>query len=852
MRKQKEILFYIRDLILRKSLYYSILYLILSLIIGISTIIYNYFFIPELTTIKVVVKGIGLVWLIAVILGPLRLLILFILSWILPERFFYFILRKYDDGRLNQTRVLENNRKALDTWASQKIRDRVTHDLKSIKNQWRKQFYPTVGIITGFGLIISLVFIPTKIKESSYDELVKGSYSSARPSLPPIPDTLIYNYGDNFELGSYSNCIGRVTETIKSNSFLDRDLIVNWYNKGRFIKTQYIQVDSIPKIHSVECVVTPPSYLKLLPYSNDDTIYVYKNSLITFNCTGLLLDKVSCLVSRETISIESDIVWRGENSIALVDDKDRVLFKPTIIELKDNAPAIKITENTSDSLWLLITDDFGLNELSINELSKNIQGTSIELSLAWGQSDAYTIKVRDVVNQNTNRVIRRPEESKDDLLTRLSMDASNKLGLKEDQQKTIVEYSREAKKSETISQSKEEKDESNTEIKKENEKYEAWMKELNMLWNEELLVSLLNEVDTLANQSLDSAIQSVVQELLDSEVAEEKRAIIKKLDALPKDGNEREEQAKEAVKKLSELLNDDIASIQESNVQRIKNLLKSSWLTSLLQEDLRNITLAVNKASVQKNLFAIEEHIQDSLSYLLVHEQALGMALSEVSNNLSNDMRSLINAYYGSGNIDALFGYVLYDLNELSRILYDILESEKQALNTAKKNCKNGKPGKTGKPSSAGQGKPGPKGMPNEGKQPGGRKKGKNGETREEGKDGESGSSGKGLPKESELLKQIEALSDKALKEGKNELLMELLRLKEDLLFKGGSKDERIEQIEEKLWLVNNSVFSKEEQGAERSAEEGQLLQEKELEFEIMPSSKSGTSDLPLPILKRK
>jgi hypothetical protein len=52
--------------------------------------------------------------------------------------------------------------------------------------------------------------------------------------------------------------------------------------------------------------------------------------------------------------------------------------------------------------------------------------------------------------------------------------------------------------------------------------------------------------------------------------------------------------------------------------------------------------------------------------------------------------------------------------------------------------------------------------------------------------------------------------------------------------------------------LVNNSVFSKEEQGAERSAEEGQLLQEKELEFEIMPSSKSGTSDLPLPILKRK
>jgi len=81
---------------------------------------------------------------------------------------------------------------------------------------------------------------------------------------------------------------------------------------------------------------------------------------------------------------------------------------------------------------------------------------------------------------------------------------------------------------------------------------------------------------------------------------------------------------------------------------------------------------------------------------------------------------------------------------------------------------------------------------------------------------------------------------------------MELQRLKEDLLFKGGSKEERIEQIEEKLWLVNNSVFLKEEQGAERSAEEGQLLQEKELEFEIMPSSKSGTSDLPLPILKRK
>ena len=592
--------------------------------------------------------------------------------------------------------------------------------------------------------------------------------------------------------------------------------------------------------------------MELQPYSGSDTLYIYPDSRLQFRLTGLLLNKIQGLVSRETIDLSKPFLWKPNTTIEFVDHQNKLLYEPVIIPLLDNPPVISVLQNSRDSIVLKLSDDFGLMSLRYSSKNSSIKGVEVVITIPWINETTISLSVSDIINQSASRTFTRPQENTQLLFERMNTGIANKLGVQEEV-KELFQKSREVKQTDVeIDDLHKESKEIPHRTEKPDEAYEEWVSELEKLWKEELLINLLNEVDTLANSSLDSALQETVNELLSSEESAEKKDILEELKNIPNQGQEREDQAKEAAKKLSELLNENIATVQADNVERIKNLLKSSWLTSVLQEEIKRINLEVNKASVQKNLFTIESHLQDSLSYLLIHDQALAMALSEVSSSLGNSMRSLIKAFTDSKSTEVAVGYVIHDLNELSSILYDILESEKQALATANKNCKNGKPGKTGKPTSAGQGKPGPKGMPNEGKQPGGRKQGKNGQERKEGKDGEKGSSGKGTPKESDLLKKIEALSDKARREGNELQWLELERLKEELLFDSGAKNDRIQDIEEKLWMVENSVFSKEEQGSERSSNEGLLQQEKEVEYQIRPSSKSGTSDLPLPVLKKK
>ena len=852
MKEQRPIIYYIRDFLLRKTLYYSILYFVFSLILAIGVSVYNYFILPELSKIQAVLKGIGTVWIIIGLLGPIRWLFLFGCTWLLPEHWFYSILKKYDEGRLKQgTQLLRANNK-IQLWASDKVFSQVRSELVLTKSQWRDQFKPVISLIALSILISALVIIPDRIKTSSIDELIKGSYSAARPSISNIPDTLVYNYGDVFQLGSYTNCNAIIKENIRSGDIVDRNFIIDWKTKGRLVKHQHIIVDSIPTLSSVVCEITPPSYMELHPYEGSDTLFIYPNSRLEFNLSGLLLDKVSCFVSRETFNKNEVIRWTKNLTIVFKDNRGNSLYTPVIIELNDNPPIIDVLSNTRDTLVIKLSDDFGLATLYRSEQRIKIYGTQVQFNIPWANESNLTLTVSDNINQNSTRTINRPQESKELLIQRINSSVANKLGIQDEVKNQIHRSQKiedDLKDSEELI---EEQKKFPKPIEKIDIEYEEWLKELERLWNEELLIGLLNEVDTSANKSLDSALEKTVNELLSNESNKEKRDILEGLKKLPNQGEEREEQAKDAAKKLSELLNDDIAAVQEDNVERIKNLLKSSWLTSVLQEQLNAIALEKSKVAVQKNLFTIEANLQDSLAYLLIHDQVLSQALTGVSKDLGNSMRSLIRDFRDSKSTEVSIGYVIHDLNELSSILYEILESEKKALATANKNCKNGKPGKTGKPSSAGKGKPGPKGMPNEGKQPGGRKQGKNGESREQGNNGDKGSSGKGSPKESELLKQIEALTENAQKEGNKELFDELKRIKEDLLFNSGALESRIQEIEEKLWLIENSEFSKEEQGSERSSNQGQLRQEKEVEYEMRPSSKSGSSDLPLPVLKRK
>ena len=106
----------------------------------------------------------------------------------------------------------------------------------------------------------------------------------------------------------------------------------------------------------------------------------------------------------------------------------------------------------------------------------------------------------------------------------------------------------------------------------------------------------------------------------------------------------------------------------------------------------------------------IEDNINDSLTFLLVHDPTLAMALTTCQNNLEDQISALESAFIVNKGVPSASGYVLNALNELDMILYEILESEKISLNQAQKNCKNGRSGKTSKPSASGQGQKGNKG----------------------------------------------------------------------------------------------------------------------------------------------
>ena len=138
-------------------------------------------------------------------------------------------------------------------------------------------------------------------------------------------------------------------------------------------------------------------------------------------------------------------------------------------------------------------------------------------------------------------------------------------------------------------------------------------------------IELLGKVDSLRNEELDSALMIAAEALnkLNHKETKESADLIKNID---KEGKVREEQAKEASKKLKELLVKSVAQVQEDNVARIKRLLKNGWVVSVFQESLQELSLAVNKARSQQTVLANEAAIKDSLDLLLIHEPKLNQA----------------------------------------------------------------------------------------------------------------------------------------------------------------------------------------------------------------------------------
>ena len=123
-------------------------------------------------------------------------------------------------------------------------------------------------------------------------------------------------------------------------------------------------------------------------------------------------------------------------------------------------------------------------------------------------------------------------------------------------------------------------------------------------------------------------------------------------------------------------------------------------------------------------------------------------------------------------------------------------------------------------------------------------KKGKNGT--------KPGSTGR--PGEKELLKRIEAASEAIEKQGERtgKVNDDLERMKKELLFNTDISSEDLNELEDRLWRVEESVFNKKELGDLRDSESGDESNSQEgeaIDFKVLESKET---DLPLPVLKKR
>ena len=789
-----------------------------------------------------------MLWGLGLVIGPIRLLGYYLATFMLPITYFSKALQKYDEGRWFRSVQFLKSKNPIENWASIKVLTKLDEDLPRLEQSWRSRFALLPVTIILLLSIVCIGIFKSSVSSTGL-EITTGEFTSRSGIQFEGYDTIHMNYGEVYSIPE----IDRTTLTINSKSsqtssvICTSDVQLKWLLQGRLVKSLWIVTDSIPRLNTYIAKISPPAYLGVDEYFTSDTLFLYDDSEVFFELSGLLTERILINVPRGTVHASETIKWKSKEMISIVSSQGKELLRPIIIELKDYSPTLTIIQNSLDSLEFEVKDDFGLYSLFINDEVMSISGHRKNFNMNWSSTSSVEIRVVDTKGQSTRLNIEKPIPSAHMMQSQIAGQVADELGIRKESKERL---------SATQSQKEKYGKEKEEELKKldplkplTHEEESKWTKELNQLWLKEQLLSTLYTIDSNKNASTDSLITELLENITTEEGSEE-ADVLDQIKDIPKQGEEREEEAKDAAKKLEELLNTTQSAVQADNVERLKRLLKQSWSTSIQQEITNTIALEANKVRQQKALLAIENNINDSLAFLLVHDPALATALTTCQNNLEDQISALERAFVANKGVPSASGYVLSALNELDMILYEVLESEKLSLNQAQKNCKNGRPGKTGKPSTSGQGQKGNKGKPSQGKKPGGRSKGQSGEPREEGENGQKGASGKGTSQNDvDLLKRIESMEKMGVSK---EIQSQLEYIKQQLLFMSNEEKERLEAFERRLWFVEQSVFEKEEIGDTRSSKKGNQEQEESVDFKVNERVKSSTTDLPLPVLKRK
>ena len=104
------------------------------------------------------------------------------------------------------------------------------------------------------------------------------------------------------------------------------------------------------------------------------------------------------------------------------------------------------------------------------------------------------------------------------------------------------------------------------------------------------------------------------------------------------------------------------------------------------------------------------------------------------------------------------------------------------------------------------------------------------------------------------MLKRIEAASEAIEKQGERtgKVNDDLERMKKELLFNTDISSEDLNELEDRLWRVEESVFNKKELGDLRDSESGDESNSQEGEAIDFKALESKETDLPLPVLKKR
>ena len=833
MKERVQIERFVKRIFLRKSLYFSLLSIFFLGTLGIIIAAINLWFLPDLNIIQGLFKGYIILSILILAYGPLRYLLLGILSTKLSDQFKAKTVKNYDGGRFAQSLDLRG-KGSLGNWSSQiatRESNTVLADvITTLRFHWTFKYFLVGALLS----ILSLLIFNKPITTST-TEIVTGNL---RSSLTPsdLPDTLFVDIYTKPNIQSFTKLgfiLLGLPEKVTNNS------IHTWKYKGRDLKSTWIICDSIITVKSWSAAIQSPEYTGLSEYTVSDTIKAINGSKVKVLFKGVLTDFLKPNVPRETLNKGFIRVTSG---IEELEFKGLNQSYSVPIEVREDLkPVIEVVSNSYDSVFIKVYDDFQLSSVFINNKKTN----SSVFDIYWGDDKSLNVIAFDNLKQQSTKEVKRPERKLDQLRSDINNGVTS----------TFTKFS-EIKKPTLSSQSekketkKEKKDlVENKKLERNQDKTEERLdtnleKELEELWEIQKLIEALEMVSRETNDALDSLINESIKELENSE----NKAIqdeINQLKQLDKEGQEREEQAKESAQKLKQLLAESTVDIQIDNIERIKRLLKNSWKTSV-QQEVNKAIQSGSKYREQRSLIQIQKEISDSLDALLITDPMLGMVLNDVSISIDDAVKELESAILLSKNIQVKTAYMVTALNELNAVLYDILESEKMSLASAKKQCKKGKPGKTGKPSKGKDGKkPSPKPGNKEGKKPG-----KKGEPRKPGEQGiKPGENGRGTK---ELLKELDnRLGDSDLPGG-SEQREALEQLKREILFGNPKENESQEAFENRLWESLKSEFDKEEKGNDRKSNSGdESTSDKGIEIRVVPSN-NRVSDLPLPILKKK